>query len=58
MFCANNALTATLMECSHGVDIDPLSSVNPLMMNESVAVGWPIFIAFATGRPICMQLAC
>lgn len=46
------------MECSHGIDIDPLSSVNPLMMNESAAVGWPIFIAFATGRPICMQLAC
>lgn len=31
---------------------------NPLMMNESVAVGWPIVIQFATGRPICMQLAC
>ena len=28
------------------------------MMNDSVTVWWPIFVPFATWRPICMQLAC
>lgn len=56
MFGASDVLTATYMECSHSINIDPPKLCNPLVMNESVAV--VPFIPFAMVRPICMQLAC